>query len=240
MGEQLWPGGPVLEQAEGVFPLGTDALLLAAFTRPGNRDRVLDLGTGSGVLPLVLCQNRPEIRVTALDSCPAACTLARTNMKRNRIIQQVDVIEGDLRQFRDCLPHGAFDLAVSNPPYFPADAGAAASKGLRDARSDGTCTLPELCAAAAWALRYGGRFCLVFRPERLCDLLSALREYRLEPKRLQTVHHSPGMPVNLVLVEARYGGKPGLVWEKDRYLHRADGSSIPLFPDSLSLDTEVH
>ncbi len=221
----LWPGGPLLEQAPEVFPLGTDSILLADFACPGARDRLLDLGTGCGILPIVLLWDRPGVTATAVELSPAACALARKNLTRNGLEQRVCLLEQDLRQFRQTLPAGGFDLTVSNPPYFPAGSGF--SGPLENARQDTLCTLPQLCAAAAWSTRWGGRFCLVFPPARLCELFAALTECGFAPKRIRPVHHAPGLPVNLLLVEARRGGKPGLVWEPDLYLHTAQGQESP-------------
>ena len=222
--EYLWEGGPRLKQQTGVFPMGTDSILLANFARPAPRDRVLDLGTGTGILPLLLAFDRPSLTATAVELDPAACDLARENMELNGLSQRVSVLSGDLRHHRELIPTGRFDLTVSNPPYFPVGSGQGASNGLVYARGDGTCTLDDLCRAAAWATRWGGRFCLVFRPDRLTDLLCALREHGLEPKRLRPVHHHASAPVNLVLVEARRGGNSGLLWEPDLYLYNADGT----------------
>ncbi len=223
MAETLWTGGPLLEQAPGVFPMGTDSVLLGHFAPCGPRDRILDLGTGSGILPLLLLGRCPEASVTALEKSPVACDLARRNMAQNGLTQQVQLILGDLRDHRTLLPAGGFDLTISNPPYFVQGAGYAAAKGLEEARGEGGCTIEELCQAAAWATRWGGRFCLVFRPERLADLLYSLRTWGLEPKRLRPVHHSPGRAAILLLLEARRGGKPGLRWEPDLYLRTESG-----------------
>lgn len=222
--EYLWEDGPRLKQRPGVFPMGTDSILLAAFCQPSPRDRVLDLGTGTGILPLLLAFDRPGLSVTAVELSPEACTLAEENMTLNGLSGQVTVLPGDLRQHRSLIPTGRFDLTVSNPPYFPVGSGHAAENGLEHARGDGTCTLDDLCQAAAWATRWGGRFCLVFRPDRLCDLFVSLRGSGFEPKRLRPVHHDIASPVNLVLVEARRGGNPGLIWESDLYLYNADGT----------------
>jgi len=222
--EYLWNGGPRLMQRPGVFPMGTDSILLSAFCQLAPRDRVLDLGTGTGILPLLLAFDRPGLTVTAVELSPEACTLAEENMALNGLSGRVTILPGDLRQHRGLIPTGRFDLTVSNPPYFPVGSGHAAENGLEHARGDGTCTLNDLCQAAAWATRWGGRFCLVFRPDRLCDLFLALRENGFEAKRLRPVHHSLGSPVNLVLVEARRGGNPGLIWENDLYLYNADGT----------------
>jgi tRNA1(Val) A37 N6-methylase TrmN6 len=221
--ETLWDGGPVLQQASGVFPMGTDSVLLADFARPGPRATVLDLGTGSGILPILLLYARPGLSASAVELEETACRLAKSNFAANGLSERIQLISGDLRQYRALLPAGGFDLTVSNPPYFGSGAGREAAYGLKNARGDGTCTLEDLCSAAAWATRWGGSFCLVFRPERMGELFYALRDSGFEPKRLRPVHHGPGDPVNLILLEARRGGKPGLLWEKDLYLRTHKG-----------------
>ena len=213
MPETLWDGGPILHQAPGVFPMGTDSILLADFARPGKRDRILDLGTGSGILAVLLLSMAPAATASAVELSPEACKLAQTNFQCNGLSDRARLIPGDLRQYRDLIPAGAFDLAVSNPPYFETGTGYDASFGLRDARGDGTCTLEDLCTAAGWATRWGGRFCVVFRPERLCSLFVALKSAGLEPKRLRPVQETAGAAPWLFLLECRKGGRPGLQWE---------------------------
>lgn len=227
MPETLWDGGPILHQAPGVFPMGTDSILLADFAHVGKRDRILDLGTGSGILPVLLLSMAPAATASAVELSPEACNLAQTNFQCNGLSDRARLIPGDLRQYRDLIPAGAFDLTVSNPPYFETGTGYDASFGLRDARGDGTCTLEDLCTAAGWATRWGGRFCVIFRPERLCSLFVALKNAGFEPKRLRPVHHHPGAGVNLILVEARRGGSPGLRWENDLYLYTPQGEESP-------------
>ena len=227
MSDTLWPGGPVLSQSAEVFPLGTDAVLLADFARPGRRDRILDLGTGCGVLPVLLSWENPDVAVTAVDSSPAACALARKNFEQNGLARRVTLLEADLRDYRTRLSCGAFDRTVSNPPYFSGENGFVAEGSMGYARSDLGCTLLQVCQAAAWATRWGGSFCLVYRPERIGELFSTLEQTGFTPKRLRPVHHGPGMPANLILIEARRGGRPGLRWESDLYLHTADGLESP-------------
>lgn len=227
MAQTLWDGGPILHNAPGVFPMGTDSVLLASFAQPGKRDRILDLGTGTGILPILLTYERPETTVTALELSSEACDVAKQNFLENGIASRVHLLPGDLRQHRSLVPTGQFDLTVSNPPYFSFGSGPDAESGLKDARGDSTCTLNDLCQAAAWATRWGGRFCLVFRPDRLCDLLEALRKHGFEPKRIRPVHHSPGSPVNLLLVDSRRGGNPGLIWENDLFLRDEQGNETP-------------
>lgn len=227
MPETLWDKGPVLYQSPGVFPMGTDSILLADFARPGPRDRILDLGTGTGILPILLLFERPGCTASAIELEETACGIAQTNFDSNGLSDRIRLISGDLRQHRQLIPTGQFDLTVSNPPYFGTGTGPDAASGLKNARGDGTCSLEDLCQAAAWATRWGGSFCLVFRPDRLCDLIAALRSSGFEPKRLRPVHHTHSSPVNLILVEARRGGNPGLIWEKDLYLRDEHGNESP-------------
>lgn len=227
MSETLWDSGPILHQAPGVFPMGTDSVILAHFAKVGKKDRVLDLGTGTGILPILLSYDHPGVTATAVEQSELACDLAERNFQDNNLAERITLIHGDLRQYRTLIPTGQFDLTISNPPYFPSGSGPDAEAGLKNARGDGTCTLEDLCQAAAWATRWGGRFCLVFRPDRLPDLIFALRQSGMEPKRLRPVHHSHSSPVNLILVEARRGGNPGMIWENDLYLRDETGRESP-------------
>ena len=122
-------------------------------------------------------------------------------------------------------PAGSFDLAVCNPPYFPPSSGPPPKgEARRTARTEESCTLEEVCRAAARLLRWGGSFCLVHKPERLADLVCALRESGLEPKRLRFVCVRPERAPSLILMEARRGGRPGLRAEPPLALENADGS----------------
>ena len=116
MAETLWDGGPVLHQAPGVFPMGTDSILLAHFARPGAKDRILDLGTGSGILPVLLLSMQHRASAAAIELEPAACQLAQKNFTCNGLDARTRLISGDLRQHRTLIPAGGFDLTVSNPP----------------------------------------------------------------------------------------------------------------------------
>ena len=201
--EQLGPYA--LSWPEGVFPLGGDSLALGEFATVKPRWRVCDLGTGSGALLLLLARRAQGLSLTGVELDALAAQTARDNLSRNGLTGEI--MEGDLR--RVPLPAGGFDLVISNPPYFPVNAG----KSGGSARSEENCTLEELCAAAARLVRNGGRFALCHRPERLCDVLCALRGQGLEPKRLKLISHGPGHPPSLILVEALRQGKPGLTIE---------------------------
>ena len=221
----LWPEGPLFRQAEH-FRLSTDSVLLADFIRPGSARRGIDLGCGSGVLSLLLLLRSERLDMTGLELLPEAAALAEENLAANGLAERGRALCGDLRQARSLFPAGSFDLALSNPPYFAADAGRLPpDPGRAAARSEQSCTLSELCEAAAWLLRSGGSFSLVHKPERLSELLGCLSSHGLEPKRLRLVCDRADSAPSLVLVESRRGGRPGLAVEPCLILRVADGSA---------------
>ena len=191
-----------LSWPEGVFPLGSDALALGEFATVRRGWRVCDLGTGSGALLLLLARRAPDLALSAVERDPLAAQTARDNLAQNDLTGTV--VAGDLRD--RLLPAGQFDLVVSNPPYFPVNAGGSGGP----ARSEESCTLDQLCAAAGYLVKNGGRFALCHRPERLADIICSLRAHGLEPKRLTLLSHSPNHAPSLLLVEAVKQGKPGV------------------------------
>lgn len=222
--ELLWPGGPRLLQAAH-FRLGTDCVLLADFANTSGAKRGIDLGCASGALMLLLLERAPGLCMTGLEIVPEAASLARENMALNGLETRGVIIAGDIREYRALFCAGSFDLVVCNPPYFPQGSGALPADADRAAaRSELLCTLPELCAAAAYLLHTGGRAFYVHRPERLSELLVCMTAAGLEPKRLRLVCRDASAAPSLVLVEGRRGGKPGLTIEPSLYLYDADGS----------------
>lgn len=222
--ELLWPGGPRLLQAAH-FRLGTDCVLLADFVNTSGAKRGIDLGCASGALMLLLLERAPGLCMTGLEIVPEAASLARENMALNGFETRGEIVTGDIREYRALFRAGSFDLVVCNPPYFPQGSGALPSDADRAAaRSELLCTLPELCAAAAYLLHTGGRAFFVHRPERLSELLVCMTAAGLEPKRLRLVCSDAEKAPSLVLVEGRRGGKPGLTIEPLLYLYDADGS----------------
>ncbi len=214
------PGGHTLNIPNGCFPLSTDSMVLSHFVRLGRRSRVLDLGAGCGSLGLLLCAKDPGCVVTGLELDPTAHEAALNNILRNQLTARMNSICGDLRTASRIFSPGSFDCCLSNPPYF---SGGPAGSATPLARREDTCTIRDLMSAAAWTLKYGGDFFLVHRPERLAELIARGTEAGLECKRLCLVRHREGSPVNLILLQLRKGGKPGLIWE-EIILHHADGS----------------
>lgn len=222
--EQLWPGGPRYIYDEGCFPPSTDSFLLAAFPSLRRNEQVCDLGAGAGLLGLLLLAREPTLRVTGLELDGHACDMLRRTTAENAL--PLTPLCADLRD-KASLPAGRFSLVVSNPPYFPADAGLTAAGVRGDARSERNAALEDVCAAAGRLLQWGGRFCLVYRPQRLPQLLAAAVSCGLEPKRLRFVQHTAQSAPSLLLLECRRGGNPGLTVEPPLLLYLPDGSESP-------------
>lgn len=220
------PGGAEMMQEEGLFPLTQDSVLLAGFVSPRKGERALDLGCGQGVLGLILLARHAGLAVDGIELTPGAAEAARANYARCGFDARGEVWCGDLRQLSPTLA-GKYDLCLSNPPYFDPRRGALArGQALADARSAG-CTPQELCAAASRALRWGGRFFLCYRPDRLAGLMAALLAHRLTPKRMRLVHHQPGREATLILLEARKGGGEGLAVLPPLYMRDEQGGYTP-------------
>lgn len=208
--EQLF-NGFTLELPPGTFPLSTDSMLLSGFVRLPKQATVLDLGSGCGTLGHLLCAGDPNCTVTGIELDEKAHLAALENIRRNGLEPRLSSICTNLRTIPQLIAPGSFHCCVSNPPYF---SGGPASQTHRTARREDCCTLKELFTSAAWALRYGGDFFLVHRPERLAEAIACAADLQLEAKRLCLVRHKENGPITLILLSFRKGGKPGLQIEE--------------------------
>lgn len=213
--------GFTLEIPPGGFPLSTDSMVLAHFIKLPRSARILDLGSGCGTLGVLLCAKDPDCTVTGFELTEHAHRAAQENIRVNGLQSRMESICADLRQIPEVLPQGSFSLCVSNPPYF---SGGPLSHRTPLARREDGCTLAELLKSAAWALKYGGDLYLVHRPERLGEIIALAAPFRLEAKRLGLLRHAEGQRPNLILLQLRKGGKPGLSWEE---ITLYDKSGIP-------------
>ena len=220
----LWENGPVFAQAEH-FRLGTDSMLLADFVNMPSAKRGIDLGCASGALGVLLFDRMSALHLTGLEILPEAAKLAEENMERNGFSGRSRVINGDIRRHRELFTAGSFDMAVTNPPYFPVGSGMISPvEGRAGARGELNCTLEDICTAAAFLLRTGGAFFMVHKPERLSEAFCTMSAHRIEPKRMRLVCNTAQSAPNLVLIEGRRGGNPGLKIEAPLILRTADGA----------------
>ncbi len=212
--------GFTLDICDGGFPLSTDSIALAGFTRLPRQAHVLDLGSGCGTLGLLLCANFTDCRVTGIELDKNAHHAALQNISANGLSSRLSSICADIGEISSLIQPGSFHCCVSNPPYF---SGGPDSLKTPKARKEDSCSPDTLFQAASRALRYGGDFFLVHKPEKLAQLCGCAVKYGLEPKRLCLLRHKEGSPVTLILLACRKGGKPGLVWE-EAALHDPQGN----------------
>ena len=217
---EILSNGFTLEYCEGAFPLSTDSIALADFVKLPKNAYVLDLGAGCGTLGFLLCAKDADCRITGIEIDENAHKMAIHNAATNNLQSRYRSICADLGAIPSAFEQGIYQICVSNPPYFT---GGPKSQSLAVARMETACTLDTVFAAAARALKYGGDFFLVHRPERLAEICACGTKHQLEPKRLRLLRHRQDGPVSLVLVQFRKGGNPGLLWEEE-FLHFPDGA----------------
>ena len=220
---ELLPNGLRLLQDDAFFKLGQDSVLLSSFARPRRFARVLDLGAGTGALTLLSW--RDDLRMTGLELQEGAAALFSRSVSQNDL-HNVTVMTGDLRQIRTLLPHGSMDYVLCNPPYFKRGSGKVSPLDAHAmARTDGEATIEDVAVAASYVLGSGGKCAMVFRPERLLTLITALQRVRLTPKRLRFVHQTAEKAPSAVLIECRKGSAAdGMTVEPPLLVQNPDGS----------------
>lgn len=218
----------VIIQSPDRFSFSIDSVLLAHFARVRRGERVLDLGTGSGVVPLLLSTLTEAAELHGLEIDPATAGMACRSVAANSLEGRVIIRQGDLREAPALYGHGAFDVVTVNPPYrVPGTGLISPSPAKAVARHELSCTLEDVVSSAGACLRYRGRLAIVHLPERLVELMVLLRHHNLEAKRLRMIHPRQGRPANLVLIEALKGGRPGLAVAEPLFVHTDEGKYTP-------------
>ena len=221
--EKMWEDGPSFYQTD-FARLTTDTVLLADFAQVSGMKRGADLGCASGALLLLLLWRNPDLSMTGLEISQNAAALAQENMFLNGLDGRSDLICGDFRLTVRDLAAGGYDFVISNPPYFEPGRGVLAPENSRAAaRAELRCSLEDVCSAAARLCRSGGKVFFSYRPGGLNRLMAEMSKARLEPKRLRFVHHRQEKEANLVLVEGRKDGNPGLKVEAPLVLFDDNG-----------------
>lgn len=204
-----------------VHTFGTDAFLLTGFSGYREKDLVCDLGTGCGIIPLLMQRHRPPKMIWAVDIQPDAVEQLRLGIEKSGG-RNIKPVCADLRSL-PMLPAGQFDLVTCNPPYKAANSGIRSDDLQRQtARHETEGNISDICAAASRLLQYHGRFCLCCRPERLADVICAMRENRIEPKRLRMVCKTPKSSPWLFLLEGKKSAKPFLQIEPALFVRSGD------------------
>ena len=211
-------------QAEKGFRYGIDAVLLSGYANVKKGDRVLDLGTGTGIILILLAAKTEGRTFTGLEIQKKSADMAQRSVIRNHLEDRVKIVQGDIREAVTIFGAASFDVIVSNPPYMISRHGLVnPDESTAIARHEILCTFRELAQQASGLLCAGGRFCLVHRPFRLAEIMDVLREVRLEPKRMQLVYPFADKEPNLVLLEAYKNGRPRLHVDKPLIVYEKPG-----------------
>ena len=210
------------------FCFGMDAVLLSGFARVKDGARVLDLGTGTGIIPILLEAKTGAAHLTGLEIQPDSADMARRSVKLNGLENKIDIVTGDLKEAGSLFDAASFDVVISNPPYMIGQHGITNPEDAKAiARHEVLCTLRDVIEQAAKLLRPGGNFFIVHRPFRLAEIMVLLHEYKLEPKRMQLVYPYVDKEPNMVLIEANRGGRPRMTVEKPLIVYRKPGVYMP-------------
>ena len=215
----------LIQKKQGLT-FGTDAFLLAAFVKPAPRTHAVDLGSGTGILPLLLLAKGKIKCATAVEVQPAFADIIARNAELNGFGDKIAPLCADVRDLRPENIGGEVGLVISNPPYMKCTSGKRNESDEKYIARHEVCGgIADFCACAARLLKHGGKFVCVWRPDRLTDLLSAMLDHRLEPKRMTFVHADTESEPCSVLIEAVKGGNPSVRVSKPLILYqpRADG-----------------
>ena len=211
-----------LIQNTACFCFGMDAVLLSSFAKAEKGQQVLDLGTGNGVIPILMHAKNPGAHFTGLEIQDTSYSLAVRNVELNGLGEEIEMVHGDIKEAKPLFCGKLFDVVTSNPPYMTEKHGIVnpgSAKAI--ARHELACTLDDVIGAAADCLKVRGRFYMVHRPQRLADMICLLRQYRLEPKRLRFVHSYIDKAPSMVLIESCRGSKPMLQVQSPLIIYRA-------------------
>jgi tRNA1Val (adenine37-N6)-methyltransferase len=195
-----------LFQAKKGYRFSIDAILLENFIALKQRDKGIELGTGSGVISILLAKRLRTVRITAVEIQKSMADRAKRNVKLNGLDERVEVLKEDIKLLKDMYPTNTFDFVLSNPPFRePATGRMSLDDERAVARHEIDISLPDLIDSASYLLKHSGRFYLIYHPFRLVELIELLRKKRLEPKRMRFVHSRPGEEAKMVLIEAMKG-----------------------------------
>ncbi len=211
-------------QNPATFCFGIDAVLLTGFAKIKSGAKVLDMGTGTGIIPILLEAKTEAEHLTGLEIQEESADMARRSVSLNDLDTKIDIVNGDIKEASAIFGKGVFDVVTCNPPYM---IGAHGLTGENDrktiARHEVLCTFDDVAREAAAVLKPGGTFYLVHRPFRLVELFLTMSKYHLEPKRMKLVHPFVDKEPNMVLIEAKKGGNSRIAVESPLIVYKEPG-----------------
>ena len=206
------------------FCFGMDAVLLSGFATVNEGERALDLGTGTGILPILLEAKNAGEHYTGLEIQPESAEMARRSVLYNDLQDRIDIIEGDIKEASKIFGKASMEVVTSNPPYMTNHHGLKNPNDAKAiARHELLCSLDDVVRESAAVLKPKGRCYFVYRPSRLVEIFEAMRKYRIEPKRMRLVYPYVNKEPNMVLIEGVRGGRPQLTVESPLIVYDAPG-----------------
>lgn len=220
-----YKGLKLIQDTSG-FCFGIDAVLLSDFAKNiKSNSIVVDLCTGNGILPVLLSGKTDALKIYGIEIQEESAKLAERNVILNHLEDKVEIINRDLNDLKTCIKSGSIDYITVNPPYKKRGSGLINENDKKMiARHEISCTLEDIIEESARILKSGGTFFMIHKPERLVDILSLMRNKKVEPKRLKFIHPTYNTAPNLVLVEGVRSGKSFLNVEMPLYVYEKDGS----------------
>lgn len=216
-------GYRIIQKKKG-FCFGMDAVLLSGFARVKEGEVAVDLGTGTGIIPILLEAKTEGKHFTGLEIQEEVAEMASRSVALNGLQDRVAIVRGDIKEASQLFGKASFDVVTSNPPYMNDQHGLKNPQEMKAiSRHEVLCTLDDVCREAAALLKPGGRFYMVHRPHRLAEIISALKEYKLEPKRMKMVHPFIDKDSNMVLIEAVRGGRSMMKVEAPIIVYKEPG-----------------
>lgn len=222
--DDLQVNGYEIIQHPGKFCFGMDAVLLSNFARVKKGESVLDLGTGTGIIPILLTAKSEGERFVGLEIQPESADMARRSISHNHLENKVEIVNGDIKEAACIFGSASFDVITTNPPYMIGHHGIAnVSDTKAIARHEVLCTLDDILRESAKILRPGGKFYMVHRPFRLAEILSKMVAVGIEPKRMRMVHPFLDKEPNMVLLEGARGGHSRMTVERPLIVYKETG-----------------
>ena len=213
----------IIQNPDG-FCFGMDAVLLSGYAKVKKGQRVLDLGTGTGIIPLLLSAKTEGIHFTGLEIQEESADMARRSVALNGLEEKIEIVTGDIKDASARFGASSFDVITTNPPYMIGQHGLQNGNEAKTiARHEILCDLEDILRESSRLLREHGRFYMVHRPFRLAEILSKMCAYRIEPKRMRLVYPYADKEPNMVLIEGLKGGKPRMTVEKPLIVYQEPG-----------------
>lgn len=230
--DTLKNGYKIIQNSE-MFKFGIDAVLLShfAFNQIRNNEKIIDLGTGNGIIPLLLAKSRAK-NITGLEIQAENVKISKKSIELNQLEEKIKIVQGDIKRVREIFPKHSFDSVLTNPPYMINNHGKQNPNDAKlIARHEILCNLEDIISAADFLLKPNGKFFMIHKTFRLPEIFNSMINHKIEPKRMQMILPFTDKEANLVLIEGRKNGNPRLQIEKNLIVYEKPGTYTKMIED---------